>query len=105
MDSKEDLLERIDELKRENYSLKKELERYGIEGFSLIEDIEYICYKTIEDLKKIAETSGLTGEDSKIFDIVHKNLRMARQDFDKKTPKGKELSKDQLLKIVEGKKS
>jgi len=101
LDSKQELLKKIEELKRENYSLKKEMESYEIEEHSLIGDIEYICYKTIEDLKKLADSVGLTAEDSKILDTVHRNLRLARGEMEKKVLKGKELSKDQLLKIVE----
>ena len=94
--------EEIKELRSENYALRNVLEQYGIEEYSILSDIEYICFKTIEDLKKLSDTVGLTEQDTKILDTVHKNLKRARGEWEKKEIKGKALPVGELLKIVEG---
>ena len=80
--------------------MRKTMEEYGIDEVSPINDVEYICYKTIEDLKKIADTVGFTQDDAKILDIVHKNLRQARGEIEIKEPKSKKATVGELLKIV-----
>lgn len=89
-------------LKKEIIRLKKTLEEYGADEYSVLTDVEYICIKGIEDLKILADGPGLTQDDAKVLDLLHKNLRMARGQFDKKEPKGKASSLENLLKIVEG---
>jgi len=97
-----ELREEINSLKLENMKLNKTLEEYGITEISPITDVEYVCIKGIQDLKLLADTLGLTQDDSKILDILHKNLRMARGKLETKTLKGAELSPAELMKIVEG---
>lgn len=93
---------RIKELEKENLSYKKTLEEYGITDLSPISDVEYICIKGIENLKGIADSGFLSKDDSIILDTLHKNLRSARGQMDKKEPKGKMASEAELLKIVNG---
>lgn len=96
------LKQELEELKEENYSLRKTLVEYGIEEESLIDDVEYICVKGIEDIRAKGDTIGLEPDDVKNLDILHKNLRMARK-IDTKEPKGKAKSVGELLKIVDSK--
>jgi hypothetical protein len=92
----------MEDLRKENYALKKTLEEYGIEGYSPISEIEYICIKGIDDLKKLANTLGLTEADTKMLDTLHKNLRMARGKMDKKELPDKTESVEDLLSIING---
>ena len=95
------LKDRIEELEAEVYTLQKTLVEYGIEDISTIDDVEAICVKGIKDLKIIADTSGLTQEEAKTLDLLHKNLRLARN-LEQKEAKGKKKSVDELLKVIEG---
>lgn len=97
-----ELREEINNLKLENMKLNKTLEEYGITEISPITDVEYVCIKGIQDLKLLADSVGLTQDDSKILDTLHKNLRMARGKMEVKTPKGAEKSVEELMSIVEG---
>jgi len=98
-----ELKKELEELKEENYRLRKTLVEYGIEEESSIDEVEYICVKGIEDIKRLADGAGLEHEDVKNLDILHKNLRMARK-IETKEPKGKAKSVGELLKIVDSKK-
>jgi tRNA splicing endonuclease len=91
-----------DSLRREVFVLRKTLEEYGAEQYSILSDIEYICSKGISDLKKISETTGLTLDDTKTLDLLHKNLRAARGKLNMKESKHKLKSVDDLLKLVDG---
>ncbi len=96
------LQDELDELKQENYSLRKTLVEYGIEEESTIDEVEYICIKGIEDIKQIVDGRGLEPDDVKNLDILHKNLRMARK-LETKEPSGKAKSLGELLSIVDSK--
>lgn len=96
------LNEQLDEVKRENADLKKTLWQYGIEEVSEVTDEEYICIAQIERLRQTAERVDLTEQEVRMFDLLNKNLRMIRNGIERKTPKGKKLSKGELLKIVDG---
>jgi len=99
-----ELQNQLEDLKKENYALRKTLVEYGIEEESSIDEVEYICVKGIEDIKAIAEGRGLEHEDVKNLDILHKNLRICRK-IEVKEPKGKTKSVAELLSIVgDGKK-
>ncbi len=98
----DDLANRIKELEKENLSYQKTLEEYGITDKSPITDVEYICIKGIGNLKAIAEAGMLSKDDSMVLDTLHKNLRMARGQMEKKEPKGKAKSVEELLRIVDG---
>lgn len=95
------LQDKIEKLEKENMELKKTLEEYGIDETSPITDVEYICIKSIESLKTLAENGvPLSESDTKVLDVLHKNLRLARGQMEKKEPKGKALSEEELLKIA-----
>ncbi len=93
-----------EELQREVVRLRKMLEAYNITEELHVTNIEFICQKTIDDFKKLALGAGLTSDDAKTLDILHKNLRMARAGFEKKEAPGRAKSEAELLKIVKGKK-
>ena len=94
------LQDEMEELKRDNYALRKSLVEYGIEEEAYIDEVEYICVKGIDDIKSIVDGRGLEHEDVKNLDILHKNLRMARK-IEIKEPKGKQKSVAELLSIVD----
>ena len=96
------LNDEIDDLKRENANLKRTLWEYGIEEVSEVSDEEYICLAQIERLRQTAERIDLTEQEVRMFDLLNKNLRMIRNGIERKAPKGKQLSKGELLKIVDG---
>lgn len=100
-----DLRSVIEDLKRENLELKKTLWEYGIEDISEMSDEEFICLSEIAKLKKISENDNLSEQEVRTFDLLNKNLRLIRGQVEKKTPKGKKMSKEDLLKIVDGGKS
>lgn len=90
----------IIELQKEVLSLRKTLEAYGIEEEMHITNVEYICLKELDNLKHYAMNGGLTSDQAKVFDLLHKNLRMARGNVDKKEPPGKAMTEGELLKLV-----
>ena len=94
------LTDEIEKLRRENLELRKTLEEHGIVEFSIINDVEYICSAGILQLKKIVDTSGLTSDDTKTLDLLHKNLKIARGKIDTKDVNQKAKSIDDLLRIV-----
>jgi hypothetical protein len=95
----------IEQLRKENYELKKTLEVYGITEITPITDVEYICLQSIEHFKRLANTIGLSPDDVKSLDTIHKNLRMARGKMEKKDIPDKEESIDDLMRIINGGKS
>jgi len=97
-----DQYEKIKELEKELYALRRTLEEYGIDTVTPIDDVEYICIKGIEKLKPISEAVGLTKEEAATLDLLHKNLRMARSKMEKKELNQKTDIKD-LLRIVDEK--
>ena len=97
-----ELVDDIVSLHKEVLRLRKTLESYGIEEEMHITNIEYICQKELDNLKVQAMVGGLTSDQAKVFDLLHKNLRMARGHLDKKEPPGKALSEGELLKLVKG---
>lgn len=90
----------IEGLQKEVLKLRKTLESYGIMEEVHITNIEYICQKSIDDLKLKAMHGGLDNEDAKILDLLHKNLRMARGQLAKKEAPGKVASEAELLRLV-----
>jgi hypothetical protein len=94
----------IEDLEKEIIRLRKTLESYGITQEMHITNVEYICQKAIDDMKKLAMNGGITSDDAKILDILHKNLRMARGNIAKKEAPGKAASEADLLRIVSGSK-
>jgi len=92
----------IEELRKENFELKKTLEVYGITELTPISDVEFICLQSIEHYKRLAGTIGLTPDDVKSLDTIHKNLRLARGKVDKKELPDREESIDDLIRIING---
>lgn len=90
----------IIELQKEVLRLRKVIESYGLEDEMHLTNIEYICQKELDNLKHIAMVGGLTHDQAKVFDLLHKNLRMARGHIDKKEIPGKQMSEGELLKLV-----
>ena len=101
----EEANERIEELERKVMILQKTLETYGIVEEVHISNVEFICQKGIETLKRVAQNSILTQDDAKTLDILHKNLRSARGQLQKKEAPGKTATEAELLQIVKGVKS
>jgi hypothetical protein len=93
-----------EELQKEVVRLRKTLESYGILEELHVCNIEFICQKSIDDFKKLALQVGLTSDDAKTLDILHKNLRMARGNLSKKEIPGKTVNEADLLSIVNGSK-
>ena len=67
---------------------------------------EYICLKEIEKLKQVSDKGAFTLEDTKVFDLLVKNLLAIRgkAPVEKESKKGKRgpMPVADLLKIVEG---
>jgi len=103
------LKDHIKKLELENTKLKLTLQDYGIEESELLDitDEEAICVKQIQNFRELSDKGVPFDQDmAKTFDILHKNLRMARgEGRGKKTPKGKPKSVSELLKIVDETKS
>lgn len=97
-----DVKDEFEALKRENLELRKTLWEYGIEEVSDVSDEEFICLSEINKLKRISENDNLSEQEVRTFDLLNKNLRIIRGQSEKKTPKGKPVSKADLLKIVDG---
>lgn len=109
--SEENIAKVLRELKEENSKLKLEITQYkeilrenGLEDSPSMSDAETICVNEICRLKELSEGPGLTFEDTKILDILHKNLLMARGKETKPAKKDKKLSTAELLSIVDGSK-
>lgn len=70
-----------------------------------VSDAEAICIRELQKLNELSAQRGLSIEDAKIFDILHKNLVLARekQGSRKKGKKEKEVSVAELLSIVKDK--
>jgi len=100
--SSKDVKQEFEDLRKENLELKKTLWEYGIEEVSHISDEEFICLSEINKLKKISENDNLSEQEVRMFDLLNKNLRIIRGQTEKKAPKGKKMSKADLLKIVDG---
>lgn len=90
--------------KEEIWRLRKTLEEYGIEEEAHINNIEVICQEELNKYAKlVSEGYHLNESDARIIDTLHKNLRMARGNIEKKELRGKQTSEADLLRIVQGK--
>jgi len=96
-----ELAEEITELQKEVISLRKTLESYGIREEMHVTNIEFICQKELDNLKKRAMGGGLSSDEAKVFDLLHKNLRMVRGKIKKKDLPSKETTEKELLRIVD----
>lgn len=102
------LREQLSLLLAENDTLKKSCRDNDIdvESINLLSDAERICIGGINALLPFFENGTMTSDDTKVFDILHKNL-MAIRKYDvpkesKKTPA--EINVAELLTLVGEKK-
>lgn len=83
--------------------LKYTLIEYGIEEPSEMSDEYFICTNELKKLKELSDLNGtLSDKEVKSFEILAKSLQQIKRGIDKKTPKGKEMNLDELLKVVDG---
>lgn len=93
----------LEEKDQEIAQLKHTLLEYGIEESIEMSDEYFICTNEINKLRKLSELNGeLNDKEIKSFEILNKSLQMLKNGIDKKVPKGKNYTKDELLKIVDG---
>jgi len=90
----------VEELQKEVLRLRKTLESYGIKEEMHVTNVEYICQKGIDDLKHAAMSGLLDSDMTKVFDLLHKNLRMSRGPLNKKEVPSKKTTEAELLRIV-----
>jgi len=98
-----DLTEHVNELTTENIKLRTTLRDNGLtEDDVKISDVEAICIQQIEKMKEMSASRHFEETDAKIFDILHKNLRMARGQTTEKdnSRKMKKLSIKELNDLV-----
>jgi hypothetical protein len=79
------------------------LQNYGlIEKASDITDTEAICVEQIKKLKAKSAIAAFSETDSKVLDLLHKNLRVARGEKVEEGKKGKtkNLSNEDLLTLI-----
>lgn len=91
---------KIQELNRQIANYRKTLAIYGIEELIEMSDIEYICIKEIAKLRKLSDTYGLTNDDVKSLDTLHKNLRAVRMKDSKLKPKNDSFTEEELIRIA-----
>ena len=98
-----ELKSKLKSLELENIKLRSILKENDLDDSDInMSDEEAICFNEIKKLKDISDAAGLTLEDVKILDILHKNLLMARGRSTKEVkPKGSKTTAE-LLSIVEG---
>jgi hypothetical protein len=97
----------IDKLNKENKDLKQVLSDNDLADEASIERVvspeEEICVIGIEQILELVRNKVSDVNDIKNYDILHKNLRLIRnQKVDDKAP-AKKANLGDLLKIVEGK--
>jgi hypothetical protein len=99
------LVKEIQQLKRKVAEYEKTLESYEIDEIEILSDTEYICVEEIKKMKNLSAGRGLTDDEIKSLDILHKNLRQCRKDQElgKKKLKEKETDVTELLSIVNNK--
>lgn len=107
--SKENIARVLKELKEENIrlrlditALKEVLKENGLEEYPSISDAEAICINEISRLKDLSLAGGLSFEDTKMLEILHKNLLLARGKEVKPNNKDKKHSTEELLSLVKG---
>ena len=103
------LRKRLKEVELQNIKYKTILEDNDLlDGVSTVSDAEAICIKEIGLLRELSEKgAGLSLEDLKLFDILHKNLLLASGKEVPKEDKNKKSGPKEvadLLKIVQDKK-
>ena len=97
------LTEKLNELHAEKVKYEILLEQYGLGGDEhSISDTELICVEQIRKLKEASKDTIFNQEDSKVLDILHRNLKLARGEKIKQDGKmhTKKLSDADLLKLI-----
>jgi hypothetical protein len=103
----------IESLKKQIKELQLQIGKYkallqeneiDLEEEPLKNTVELICEVEILKLQELSNKGGLTMEDTKILDILHKNLLLARGELktEKKDSKKGAKSVAELLSIVSG---
>lgn len=80
------------------------LKQHGLlEASNQVSDQESICFEQLRRLKEVSSTRSLTETESKILDILHRNLRLARgEGADKDANKNtKKYTTEELLVLVQ----
>ena len=97
-----DLRAEISALKVQNTKYRATLEEVGIiESELKMTDIEAICLDQIGKLRDIAESGLLDKDEAQVFEIMHRNLKIARGENDfKKVNKAKKLTDEDLQKML-----
>jgi hypothetical protein len=100
-----DLMNQVEQLKVENAHLKQLLTVAAPSIFSSSQPLteeELICLEQITRLKTQSEKRELTLDEVKKLDLLHKNLKMIRDNhvIDVKPTKQKSLSNEKLLAIA-----
>lgn len=106
-----ELRKKVKELQAKLHDYERILHENGLlEKVSQLSDTEIMCTRELQRFNELsAKGGGLTIEDAKIVDILHKNLLMARgkpvEEDKKKKGKNKDDKHDvaKLLQIVEAK--
>lgn len=97
------LQKQLDSLQIENTKMEIICQENGLlEDIATVSDTESICTLQIKRLKEKSQHSDFSETDAKILDILHKNLRMAKdlvlqKDNSRKT---KKMSNVALLELV-----
>ena len=97
----------IDKLRKQNDNLIRIIKENDLESelgiTKVVSPEEQICIDGINHLAEVFKNGTFDKNDATNFDILHKNLRMARgQSTDVKVKKSKPADIKDLLKIVEG---
>lgn len=94
----------IDELTKENITLKKILIDHGLTDIDyFIADVEFVCISQIAVLKELAKNNELTPDQVRNLDILHKNLKACRTKLDRVDKNQKDSDPAVLIKLVEEK--
>jgi len=97
----------IDKLKAEVSKYKKVIVEHGIEDevddfVAIVSPEEKICLDGIGHLAELFKNGTYDSNDTKNFDLLHKNLRLIRGHVDTAKKKAGKFDKDAALAIVEG---
>jgi hypothetical protein len=98
-----ELQKQVDALQIENTKMEIICMENGLlDDIATVSDTESICTLQIKRLKEKSQHSDFSETDAKILDILHKNLRMAKDQVLQKdnSRKTKGMSSADLLKLV-----
>jgi len=100
------LSEELRIVKSENMKMKLTLDDYGIESSDIeeIPDAEVIAMEQLAKLRELSDNATFTKEEADVYKILTKALMDIRGGSikrQKKSPKGKDASSDELLKQLQ----